>query len=137
MHNPGDSDGAFGLAVELSRRLGNKEVQGWLSFAQNNEDVGYYPQSGFVKYGFVHAFRHLKNRTPFVNALFETLSGGGDTDTNAAIAGGLLGALHGEEGIPPPLREAILRCDTRKGRPRPDFLQTRVQLPALLDRLLD
>jgi ADP-ribosylglycohydrolase len=68
--------------------------------------------------------------------MFETLSGGGDTDTNACIVGGLVGALHGEEGIPAPMRQALLHCDTGKGRSRPEFLETRVQLPGLLDRLI-
>ena len=137
VHNPMDSEGAFRTAVEWSQRLEDKEVQAWLSSAQRNEDVGYEPRSGFVKYGFVHAFRHLKCRSSYLDALFETLSGGGDTDTNAAIVGGLVGAFHGEGGIPAPLREAVLDCDTRKGRSRPEFLQTSTQLPSLLERLLE
>ena len=32
--------------------------------------------------------------------MYETLAGGGDTDTNGCIVGGLLGTLHGEGGIP-------------------------------------
>jgi len=44
-----------------------------------------------VKYGFVHAFRHLRLGTPYVAAITETLLGGGDTDTNACIMGGLSG----------------------------------------------
>jgi len=69
-------------------------------------DVGYTPSIGFVKYGFVHAFRRLKNKTSYINAIFETLIGGGDTDTNACIVGGLVGAYYGEEGIPGPMKEA-------------------------------
>jgi len=49
----------------------------------------------------------------------------------------LVGAYHGEEGIPGPMEDAILQCDTRKGRQRSEFLQTRIQLPALLDRLIE
>ena len=63
--------------------------------------------------------------------------GGGDTDTNACIVGGLVGAYHGEEGIPTPMKEAIFHCDTRRGRQRPEFFQTRVQLPMLLDRIVE
>lgn len=136
MVNPNDSEGAFQTAEEWARTLGNREVQEWLSLAERNEDVGYSPSIGFVRYGFVHAFRHLQNKTLYIDAIFETLSGGGDTDTNACIVGGLVGAYHGEEGIPEPMREAILRCDTQKGRSRPEFLQTRVQFPTLLDRLI-
>jgi ADP-ribosylglycohydrolase len=134
--NPQDSEGAFQTAEEWAEALGNREVQGWLSLAEQNEDVGYAPSIGFVKYGFIHAFRHLKYETSYIDAIFETLSGGGDTDTNACIVGGLVGAYHGKEGIPEPMREAILQCDTQKGRSRPEFLQTRVQFPTLLDRLI-
>jgi|GEM_PF-4851724 len=62
--------------------------------------------------------------------------GGGDTDTNACIVGGLVGAYQGEEGIPSPMKQAILDCDPRMGRRRPEFLQPRVQLPALLEQIV-
>jgi len=136
MLNPKDSEGAFQSAAEWAETLENQEVQRWLSLAEQNEDVGYSPSIGFVKYGFIHAFRHLMYKTSYIDAIFETLSGGGDTDTNTCIVGGLVGAYHGEGGIPDPMREAILRCDTRQGRSRPEFLQTRVQFPVLVDRLI-
>lgn len=137
MLHPGDSEGAFDTARRWAERLENAEVGGWIALAEGDEDVGYHPSAGFVKYGFVHAFRHLTKQTPYLDAVFETLSGGGDTDTNACIVGGLVGAFQGEEGIPEPMRQALLRCDTQKGRPRPEFLQTRSQLPELLDRLIE
>jgi hypothetical protein len=34
------------------------------------------------------------------------------------------------------MRRAIEICDVAAGRSRPEFLQTRMQLPELLDRLL-
>ena len=136
MLNPQDSEGAFRAAEKWAESLGDREVQGWLSLAEQNKDVGYSPSIGFVKYAFIHAFRHLQNKISYIDAIFETLSGGGDTDTNACIVGGLVGAYHGESGIPEPMREAILRCDTHKGRARPEFLQTRFQFPTLLDGLI-
>ena len=33
----------------------------------------------------------------------QTVMAGGDTDTNAAIAGALLGAVHGRDAIPAPV----------------------------------
>lgn len=136
MHNPGDADGAFRKAREWSEKLQNEEVIEWLECASDNIDVGYEPNIGFVKYGFVHAFRHLNNRTPYPEAVFETLSGGGDTDTNACIVGGLIGALTGVDGIPETMQEALLRCDTGAGCDRPEFLQTRIQLPDLIDKII-
>lgn len=35
---------------------------------------------------------------------------GGDTDTNAAIAGALLGAVHGREAIPARWRRLVTSC---------------------------
>jgi ADP-ribosylglycohydrolase len=135
--NPKDNIGAFRAAMEWAKALGNREVQGWLASADRNQDVGYSPSIGFVKYGFTHAFRHLKNGTSYLDAIFETLIGGGDTDTNACIVGGLVGAYHGEDGIPGPMKDAVFQCDTSKGRQRPEFLQTCNQLSALTDRLID
>jgi cyclic 2,3-diphosphoglycerate synthetase len=55
------------------------------------------------------------------------LMGGGDTDTNAAIAGALLGAIHGLAAIPAQWRDAVLTCRPRRGalgvqQPRPEAL---------------
>ena len=88
-----------------------------------------------MRIGFTHAFRHLGLGTSFIEALMETLAGGGDTDTNACIVGGLLGAADGADAIPLPLRQAVLTCDTAKGRPRPAFLHPR-QLPTLVAKML-
>ena len=50
---------------------------------------------------------------------------GGDTDTNAAIAGALLGAVYGLESVPAQWRDALLNCLPEAGRrqvqhPRPE-----------------
>ncbi len=42
----------------------------------------------------------LRNRTDFRNAVMEVISCGGDTDTTAAIVGGVVGAGMGKDGIP-------------------------------------
>jgi ADP-ribosyl-[dinitrogen reductase] hydrolase len=43
------------------------------------------------------------------------VSRGGDTDTNACIAGALLGAVHGEQAIPERWRRTVLACRTPRG----------------------
>jgi ADP-ribosyl-[dinitrogen reductase] hydrolase len=137
VRNPGDGAGAFTTAERWAERLGADEIVGWLGCARRSVDTGFYPHAGFVKHGFVHAFRHLHLGTPYVDALRETLLGGGDTDTNACIVGGMVGALRGEADIPRSLSDAVMTCNTAQGRPRPDTLQTRVQLPRLLDALVE
>ena len=47
-----------------------------------------------------NAFFHLQRGTRIEDALEATVSKGGDTDTNAAIAGALLGAADGLGTIP-------------------------------------
>ena len=52
-----------------------------------------------------------------------TIAHGGDTDTNAAICGALLGAAQGRDAIPLRWRQQVLSCRAVKGRgvthPRP------------------
>jgi ADP-ribosylglycohydrolase len=133
--NFGDAAGALETATSWALRLDDEEVGSWIDLARSEAEVGFGPQHGFVKYAFTHAFRHLDRGSTFAQALRLTLAGGGDTDTNACIVGGLAGALHGIEGIPAAMRNAVLQCDTAAGRPRPGFLQTRLVLQGLISRI--
>lgn len=130
-----DRIGAYEAAQGWATIHANAEVQSWLIDAKNNVDVPYTPMIGFVRIGFTHAFRHLLLGTPYVDALHETLLGDGDTDTNACIVGGLLGAAYGVDAIPMEMRESVLTCDTSQGQKRPDFLHPR-QVPELVKRML-
>lgn len=113
-----------------------KEVNSWLNDAEYDVDVPYYPHIGFVKIAFTHAFRHLLLGSDYENAIAETLSGGGDTDTNACIVGGLIGAAVGVNNIPESMRNSVLNCDTNLGKhPRPAFLHPR-QIDDLISQLL-
>ena len=113
------------------------EVSSWLYDAADNVNVDYFPQIGFIKIAFTHAFRHLLLGSDYENAISETLFGGGDTDTNACIVGGLIGAAVGVDNIPEHMRNAVLNCDTTQGKhPRPDFLHPR-QVDELISRLLN
>ncbi|MEN8215805.1 MAG: ADP-ribosylglycohydrolase family protein [Pseudomonadota bacterium] len=135
IENQGDRAMAFKRAVAWADNHACAEVRSWLMDAKNNVEVSYFPQAGFVKIAFVHAFRHLLLGTRYSDAIFETLSGGGDTDTNACIVGGLIGAACGSSSIPEQMKQAVLNCDTQLGEYRPPFLHT-TQLPDLTKRLL-
>jgi ADP-ribosylglycohydrolase len=122
---PGDRHKAFAYAMQWASTFANDEVKSWLLLAQEGRDIPYYPQAGFVKIAFVHAFRQLLLEASYEDALYETLLGGGDTDTNACIVGGLLGAACGAHAIPEDLKEPVLSCHTDYGmHPRPDWLCT-------------
>lgn len=71
------------------------------------------------------ACRHLRLHSSFSDAISNVLLMGGDTDTNAAIVGGMIGAMHGANGIPDYMKKPVLARGAKSpGRPRPAFLAT-------------
>ncbi len=118
-----DRTAAWNRTKNWILRHGNEELNNWLKLIENDEHVPGHPQAGFVKIAFVNAFQSLIKNLDYSAAIQAVLAIGGDTDTNACIAGGLIGAAVGLEAIPLSMREAVLTCDTSNGRhPRPDFL---------------
>jgi ADP-ribosylglycohydrolase len=81
-----------------------------------------FERVGSVLVSLQNAFFRLM-KEDLETALISTVSCGGDTDTNAAIAGALLGACHGREAIPPRWILAVLACrpmaEAGALRPRP------------------
>jgi ADP-ribosyl-[dinitrogen reductase] hydrolase len=81
-------------------------------------------QMGWVLIALQNAFFHLAAGTAMEPALIETAGHGGDTDTNAAIAGALLGAADGRASLPARWVMPVLTCRPDPGlhpaRPRPD-----------------
>lgn len=81
-------------------------------------------QEGWVLIALRNAFFHLNAGTPFEAALITTASAGGDTDTNAAIAGALLGAADGRSTLPMRWIMPVLTCRPdaalHPSRPRPE-----------------
>jgi ADP-ribosylglycohydrolase/fructose-1,6-bisphosphatase/inositol monophosphatase family enzyme len=77
---------------------------------------------GWVITALQNAFFHLKN-SGFEEAVVATVASGGDTDTNAAICGALLGAALGRQAIPSRWILPVLACrvtvDAGAPRPRP------------------
>jgi len=80
--------------------------------------------TGWVLLALRNAFAHLNAGSSVEAALIETVSMGGDTDTNAAIAGALLGAAEGRTTLPARWVMPVLTCQAEAGlqvqRPRPD-----------------
>jgi len=62
---------------------------------------------GFVRVALRLAFWELLHAPDFESALVDVVNRGGDADTNGAIAGALLGARYGEDGIPRRWRKAV------------------------------
>ncbi len=79
---------------------------------------------GHVKHAFTLAMYFLRNNEEYESAIFKTLTKGGDTDTNAAIVGALIGMLHGVNNIPEYMRNPVLNFDVEnpgKGYKRPQL----------------
>ena len=84
----------------------------------------YESNEGWVCVALQNAFWQLLHASSFEAGIVDTVMQGGDTDTNGAIAGALLGAVHGLEAIPQQWRDRVLTCRPISGlpevkRPRP------------------
>ena len=65
---------------------------------------------GWVLIALQNAFFDLLHATSLEDGVIGSVARGGDTDTNAAIAGALLGAAHGRNAVPLQWRRMILTC---------------------------
>ena len=77
----------------------------------------YIHQQGWVLTAFRNALWQLLHASNLEDGVTDTVMRGGDTDTNAAIAGALLGAVHGRDAIPAQWVEKLLRCRPEAGQP--------------------
>jgi ADP-ribosyl-[dinitrogen reductase] hydrolase len=97
---------------------------------------GESPSSVLIALG--NAFYELLHAPSLEEGLVATVRRGGDTEHNAAVAGALLGAVHGREAVPAQWRQMILSCrphPLRTPRPRP-MAYWPVDVPELAERLL-
>jgi ADP-ribosylglycohydrolase len=62
--------------------------------------------------------RQLLHAENLEEGMVDTVMPGGDTDTNARIAGALLGAVHGVDAMPAQWRGKLLNCRPEAERPR-------------------
>jgi ADP-ribosyl-[dinitrogen reductase] hydrolase len=70
----------------------NTELHSWFEEIDNGIEIDCKRQIGYLKIAFSWAFIYLKRGESYENAMRHILEMDGDTDTNAAIVGGLLGA---------------------------------------------
>jgi ADP-ribosylglycohydrolase len=77
----------------------------------------YTESQGWVRIAFQNAFYQLLHATTLEEGVVDTVMRGGDTDTNAAIAGALLGAVFGRDSVPWQWRDRILSCRPAAGIP--------------------
>ena len=96
----GDRDAMLGVA--LADALTDSVKDALRRAGRGEAPEGYCSgKSGWVLLAFQNAFYHLQRGATVEDALVATVGKGGDTDTNAAITGALLGAADGLGAIPP------------------------------------
>ena len=96
----GDRDAMLGVA--LANALTDSVKDALRRAGRGEAPEGYCSgKSGWVLLAFQNAFYHLQRGATVEDALVATVGKGGDTDTNAAITGALLGAADGLGAIPP------------------------------------
>lgn len=98
-------------------------IRACLEAAREAPPADFVNRQGWVLTALGNAFHRLWTGQDFASALTATVMQGGDTDTNAAICGALLGAVQGREAIPLRWRQQVLSCRAVAGRgvahPRP------------------
>lgn len=94
----------------LAASAAASKVSAW--YFEESRDIGHLDSTkliGHVRYGFVFAFYFLRNPDiSFEDAIRMTLMKGGDTDTNAAIVGGMVGSY---QTIPEYMLEPVMKFD--------------------------
>lgn len=108
--------------------------------AREAQPADYMRQQGWVLIAFRNALWQLSHAETLEEAVVDTVMRGGDTDTNAAICGALLGAVYGRGAIPDRWAECLLNCRPEAGRPgvhrpRPACFWP-VDVPELAEKLL-
>lgn len=133
--NPADKFGAFDAAYDVAEAHGNDEVRLFLKNAKVGQLPECHPQAGYLGIAFTHAFYHLLSGSSYIETLRTVFAGGGDTDTNACIAGGLIGAMTGYRDLPVSMLNTVRNCNVELGRERPEWLQTR-NFTGVIERML-
>lgn len=130
---PGEVVVASALAATLDRE-GGEELE-FLTGAVGASRPVDGPDMGFCLYTAAIGLQAVSRNSGFEEGMLAVMSLGGDTDTNGAVAGGLLGAAVGASGLPATWldrlqdraaieEEAASLADLADTGPRPDLPET-------------
>ncbi|CDW80111.1 UNKNOWN [Stylonychia lemnae] len=124
-----------------------QDLQDWFktidSFADgkiNPELVTPKKAGGWLKHSFIMSFTFLKNESyDYREAIYDCIMLGGDTDTNACIVGGMIGALVGFSNLPQREVDILLNCNISQGKKsqRPKLIQTNNDLINKIKQLVE
>ncbi len=123
----GPSAAEVHLAITAWAEEGDTDasILGVIRKSRSEAPADYVRQQGWVLIAFQNALWQLLHEPILEEAIVDTVMRGGDTDTNAAICGALLGAVHGRDSVPARWTERIRNCRPATGRahvfrPRPE-----------------
>jgi fructose-1,6-bisphosphatase/inositol monophosphatase family enzyme len=106
---------AYALAFTKSEGIEPGVRQALESASSGPPDV--LRQQGRVLTALQNAFFELLDAKDVEEAVVRTVRRGGDTATNAAICGALLGAVYGRDALPAHWRRMVLSCRPMPGQP--------------------
>jgi ADP-ribosyl-[dinitrogen reductase] hydrolase len=126
--NGADTAGMLRAATDIAEAASGQDggviARVLAAAAAGNKPVDFLHRQGWVVIALQNAFFHLIHTPSIEEALVQTIAEGGDTDTNAAITGALLGAALGRRAIPRHWVRATMACrpDVALGvkHPRPE-----------------
>jgi ADP-ribosylglycohydrolase/fructose-1,6-bisphosphatase/inositol monophosphatase family enzyme len=124
----GGAEAAYSAAAAEAAKPGvQRAVRQAVEAARETRPGDYTHQMGWALIALQNAFYQLLHAPTLEEGVVDTVMHGGDTDTNAAIAGALLGAIHGRQGVPGRWIAAVQSCrplpPPNRGRnehPRPE-----------------
>lgn len=121
-----DASATYQYALDWQRQHGqSSEVRTWLEAAASELPPDYINHQGWAAIALQNAFYQLLHAPTLEQGVVDTVMRGGDSDTNAAIAGALLGAVYGVDAIAQQWRDAVLNCQPTPGprvlHPRPEI----------------
>ena len=95
-----------------------------------SQKVGWLKWGFLFSYYFLMRYEALGDELIYKTAIRLSIQQGGDTDTNAAIVGGMIGALTGANKLPEYMVNKVLRYNHKDfgGRNRPDFITPKTHL---------
>ena len=131
-----EANALFAMAIAHAVRTGcgaadlYREIAGWademdvdsrlqktVAKAADSPPDDFTHKMGWLLIAFQNALWQLLNAENVEEGIVDTVMQGGDTDTNAAVCGALLGAVHGRQAIPERWVETIRGCRPEAGRP--------------------
>ena len=106
----GPSEAYDHLLKSADRLAVSSNVRQTIITSAKSPPADYLSKQGWVLIAFGNAIYQLLHAPSAEEAIVDTIMRGGDTDTNAAICGALVGAVYGLERLPERWVETVLNC---------------------------